>query len=111
MRATVAGLAKMHLGQCMMPCVGVFDGAGCVVSRQRDEPKDGMHAMHDPRIGALSLKHAEQHSRGLVELALVGHGEAEVVAGLSFLALEFALDRDLEVLVGVSPALRKLPAP
>ena len=51
--ATVAGLAKMHLNQRVMPQVGVLDGADFVVSRQGNEPEDGVDAMDDPRVGAL----------------------------------------------------------
>ncbi len=110
-RATVAGFAKMHLDQRVMPQVGVLDRADRVVSRQSDEPEDSMDAMHDPGVGALSVEDAEQHALGVVELTMVCHGKAEVVARLRFVPLQLAVDGNLEVFVGVAATARELPPP
>ncbi len=67
--------------------------------------------MNDPGVGALGVEHAEQDALGLVELALVRHGKAEVVARLRFLPLQLAVDGDLEVFVGVAAPARELPPP
>ena len=60
---------------------------------------------------AVAIAEPEQHPVGVVELALVGHGEAEVVARLRFLPLELAVDRDLEVFLGTGTTPRELPPP
>ena len=111
-RAAVARLAKMHRrrarrarGRCAQP-QRPRRFARVRQTRARRGRDDQSN-----RGCSRSSRHVEQHSLCVVELALVGHGEAEVVPRLGFLALELAVDRDLEMFVGVGPTPRELAPP